>query len=161
MTVKEYNNCVDNFSNAVYRFILKSLRDAEKSQDIVQDSFEKMWMNVEKIDFERAKSYLFTTAYHTMIDLIRREKHKVDFESVKLNEYSHSEHYSDIQEILRNAVDKLPEIQKTVTLLRDYEGYSYQEIGEITGLNESQVKVYIYRARVALKNYIGSMETVV
>jgi DNA-directed RNA polymerase specialized sigma24 family protein len=46
-------------------------------------------------------------------------------------------------------------------MLRDYEGYSYQEIGEITGLNESQVKVYIYRARTFLKNYIGSLDAVI
>jgi RNA polymerase sigma-70 factor (ECF subfamily) len=45
--------------------------------------------------------------------------------------------------------------------LRDYEGYSYEEIGKITGLNESQVKVYIYRARLNLKEYIGSLENVV
>ncbi|HPS13853.1 MAG TPA: sigma factor-like helix-turn-helix DNA-binding protein, partial [Prolixibacteraceae bacterium] len=44
---------------------------------------------------------------------------------------------------------------------RDYEGYSYEEIGDITGLNESQVKVYIYRARVFLKNYIGQIERVI
>jgi RNA polymerase sigma-70 factor (ECF subfamily) len=59
------------------------------------------------------------------------------------------------------AVDRLPEIQRMVVLLRDYEGYSYQELGELTNLNESQVKVYIYRARVFLKNYIGKMEAVV
>lgn len=46
-------------------------------------------------------------------------------------------------------------------MLRDYEGYSYQEIGEITGLSESQVKVYIYRARVFLRKYIGKMEVVI
>jgi RNA polymerase sigma-70 factor (ECF subfamily) len=46
-------------------------------------------------------------------------------------------------------------------MLRDYEGYSYEEIGKITGLNESQVKVYIYRARLNLKEYIGSLENVV
>jgi RNA polymerase sigma-70 factor (ECF subfamily) len=46
-------------------------------------------------------------------------------------------------------------------LLRDYEGYSYDEIGEITGLNESQVKVYIYRARISLKNYLVKMEYIV
>jgi len=45
--------------------------------------------------------------------------------------------------------------------MRDYEGYSYQEIGEIADLSESQVKVYIYRARVYMKKYIGSMEVVV
>ena len=69
--------------------------------------------------------------------------------------------YSDLNEILNNAVEKLPKIQKSVILLRDYEGYSYSEIGDITNLNESQVKVYIYRARLFLKNYIGSLDTVI
>ena len=69
--------------------------------------------------------------------------------------------YSDLKEVLNEAVDRLPEIQRSVVLLRDYEGYSYEEIGRITGLNESQVKVYIYRARVALKNYIGSLDVVI
>jgi RNA polymerase sigma-70 factor (ECF subfamily) len=63
--------------------------------------------------------------------------------------------------VLTEALGKLPNIQRSVILLRDYEGYSYEEIGEITGLNESQVKVYIYRARVFLKEYIGSLDTVV
>ena len=55
----------------------------------------------------------------------------------------------------------LPEIQRSLILLRDYEGYSYEEIGNITGLNESQVKVYIFRGRLALKNYLVSIENLV
>ena len=55
----------------------------------------------------------------------------------------------------------MPDIQRTVILLRDYEGYSYKEIGDVTLLSEAQVKVYIFRARVFLKNYIGKMEMVV
>ena len=65
-----------------------------------------------------------------------------------------------LQEILHNALNTLPEIQKTVVVLRDYEGYSYEEIGEITNLNPSQVKVYIFRARVTLKNHIGSIANI-
>jgi len=45
--------------------------------------------------------------------------------------------------------------------LKDYEGYSYEEIGRITGLNESQVKVYLHRARIQLKAYIVKMENVI
>jgi len=66
-----------------------------------------------------------------------------------------------VKQVLDQALRLLPEIQRSVILLRDYEGYSYQEIGEITRLNESQVKVYIYRARVFLKNYIGKLENVI
>jgi RNA polymerase sigma-70 factor (ECF subfamily) len=62
---------------------------------------------------------------------------------------------------LHEALDRLPPVQKSVIMLRDYEGYSYEEIEKITGLNESQVKVYIYRGRVALKEYLVKMEYVV
>ncbi|HVA97710.1 MAG TPA: sigma-70 family RNA polymerase sigma factor, partial [Bacteroidia bacterium] len=65
-----------------------------------------------------------------------------------------------LKEVLNDAVNKLSDVQRSVVLLRDYEGYSYQEIGKITELTEAQVKVYIYRARVFLKNYIGSMDAV-
>lgn len=152
---------MDEHADGVFRFILKQIRDDEKARDIVQDSFEKVWKTKENVNGTKAKSYLYSTAYHTMIDLIRRDKKKVDFEYVSGSKYAHEEQYSDLHEILNEAVDKLPEIQKSVILLRDYEGYSYEEIGEITGLNESQVKVYIYRARLFLKKYIGSPETVI
>jgi RNA polymerase sigma factor (sigma-70 family) len=161
MTVEEYNFCVDQYSDNVYRFILKNIRDTDKAKDIVQDSFEKMWIKVDSIDYEKAKSYLFTTAYHTMIDLLRREKKFGDFNTVKHENYSHTDQYSDLNEVLHEAIKLLPEAQRTVILLRDYEGYTYEEIAEITGLNESQVKVYIYRGRMFLKDYIGKLETVI
>jgi RNA polymerase sigma-70 factor (ECF subfamily) len=96
-----------------------------------------------------------------MIDRIRKDKRSVFAEDVKVAENSHERSYSDLGEILNRAVNQLPEIQRMVLLLRDYEGYSYQEIEELTNLNESQVKVYIYRARVFLKNYIGKPEAVI
>jgi len=161
MTVKEYNNCVDKIADGLYRFIFKNLRDEEYSHDIVQESFEKLWINVDSVKFEKAKSYLFTTAYHAMIDWIRREKKKIDFEHVKTTEYSHDEQYTDIKEILDAAVKTLNEKQRSVILLRDYEGYSYRDIAEITGFSEAQVKVNIYRARLALKKYIGNVESLV
>lgn len=161
MTTAQYNECVDAYADGVYRFILKNIRDEEKARDVVQDSFEKMWMKVEEISHEKARSYLFTTAYHTMIDTIRRERKQTSMDEVAMNGHSYRPEYTGLKQILEEAVGRLPEMQRAVLMLRDYEGYSYQEIGEITGLNESQVKVYIYRARTFLKNYIGSMDAVI
>lgn len=161
MTVKEYNKAVEDYSGSVYRFILKSIKDKEKASDVVQDSFEKLWIKHETVNAGKVKSYLFSTAYHTMIDTIRRESRMTGLEKIHEKEYVHEDHYTDLNEILHNAINLLPEIQRSVILLRDYEGYTYDEIAEITGLNESQVKVYIYRGRVFLKNYIGSPEKVI
>ncbi|RLD34322.1 MAG: RNA polymerase sigma factor [Bacteroidetes bacterium] len=161
MTTREYNNCVDQHADGVYRFILKNLKDEHDAQDVVQDAFEKLWVNHKKLNPGKAKSYLFTTAYHTMIDHIRKNRHLGSIEDIPETSNETFRDYSDLKEILDEALAKLNEVQRSVVLLRDYEGYSYHEIGEITGLNESQVKVYLYRARVYLKNYIVSPEHVI
>jgi RNA polymerase sigma-70 factor (ECF subfamily) len=121
----------------------------------------KMWIKRKDIDFTKSKSYLFTTAYHTMIDYIRKNERITSLEG---NEHYLSptfDNYSDLKEVLDLALQQLPEIQRSVLLLRDYEGYSYKEIGDITSLTESQVKVYIYRARLALKKYIVTPDYVI
>ncbi|MDD3875770.1 MAG: RNA polymerase sigma factor [Bacteroidales bacterium] len=160
MTTAEFNICVDKFADNVYRFILKNIKDEDKAKDVVQDSFEKMWLKVDDIAFEKSRSYLFTTAYHTMIDMIRKDKKKSDFDEIEPYTQGYKQEYMGLKEIIESALEKLPEIQKNVVLLRDYEGYSYEEIGQITGLNETQVKVYIYRARLTMKNFIGSLEKI-
>ena len=160
MTVEEFNRCVDLYADNLYRFILKNMKDKENARDIVQDTYEKLWMKVSELESTNAKSYMFTTAYRTMIDRIRRDKKQGSMEEANLYVLGHDKQYSDLKEVLNEAVCKLPDIQRSVVLLRDYEGYSYEEIGQITGLNESQVKVYIFRARAFLKNYIGSMDQV-
>ncbi len=161
MTVTEFNTCVDQYSDNLYRFILKHIKDADVAKDIVQDTYEKVWRKVNDIESTNAKSYLFTAAHHTLIDYTRKAKKQGDYTEAVEQKLKHNNHYSDIKEVLNNALDKLPEIQKSVVLLRDYEGYDYAEIGKITGLNESQVKVYIFRARATLKNYIGNLEAII
>lgn len=161
MTTSEYNKSVDDYSDNIYRFALKNLRDSEKAKDIVQDTFMKLWVKVEDVNFEKVKSYLFTSAYHAMVDLSRKEKRVGEYNEAKVKRMGHNDQYSDAKEILDAAVEKLPDIQRQMILLRDYEGYSYEEIGEIAGLNESQVKVYIFRARKFLKDYIGNIEAVI
>ncbi len=161
MDITDYNNCVDQHADGVFRFVLKHIKDRDVAKDIVQDSFEKMWKKVDHIDAAKSKTYLFTTAYHTLVDFTRKNSKKAAFNEVDFNKHSHSTQYSDLKEILNRGLEQLPEIQKTVLLLRDYEGYDYAEIGAITKLTESQVKVYIFRARTFLKNYIGKPEMVV
>ena len=161
MTEREYNQCVKLYADNVYRFILKNLGHDADAQDVVQGAFEKMWINRQQVDNDRCKSYLFTVAYHQMIDHIRKNKRislKEEFnEEVKItNRQQH-----DTKRVLNEALNKLNDTQKSLVMLKDYEGYSYQEIADITGLNESQVKVYLHRARLILREYIVKPENVI
>ncbi len=74
MTTSEYNNCVSQYADNVYRFIVKNLRHEEDARDIVQTAFEKMWRNRDTVEPAKSKSYLFTVAYNQMIDHIRKNK---------------------------------------------------------------------------------------
>lgn len=163
MTIEEYNKAVDLYADNLYRFILKQCRIEELAQDVVQESFEKMWLRLDSINGAKAKSYLFTTGYHTMLDVLKKDKRVTALEGESDQAYHHQqpEQYTDISEVLEEALQRLPEIQRTVIMLRDYEGYSYEEIGEITKLTASQVKVYIYRGRIGLKQYLVSIENVI
>ena len=161
MTEIEYNQCVNQYADNVYRFILKNLGHKEDAQDVVQTAFEKLWINRQQVDNERSKSYLFTVAYHQMIDHIRKQKRITLQGEFKAEEGVIDRQQHNVKKILDEALHKLSETQRSLVLLKDYEGYSYQEIGKITGLSESQVKVYLHRARLQLKTYLVSRENVI
>lgn len=161
MTLQEYNQCVSQYADNVYRFIMKNLGMEEDARDVVQASFEKLWINREQVDALRSKSYLFTIAYHQMIDHIRKSRRvslKDNFpEDMRVQETP----ATDARKILHEALARLNETQRSLIMLKDYEGYTYEEIGRITGLNESQVKVYLHRARIQLREFIVKIENVV
>ena len=154
MTVKEYNKAVKEYGDHVFRFIYRSMKDSHRADDIVQDTYEKLWRCVTEIEYGSVRSWLFTSAYNRMIDVIRKDSRLVDVEYYDESSLFADEESSDLNEALHRALLTLPPAQKAVILLRDYEGYSYREIADITGLSEPQVKTYIFRGRVALRNYL-------
>ena len=156
MTDKAYNDCVDNFADGVYRFIVKNIRHTEDAQDIVQSAFEKLWVNRAQVLPEYAKSYLFTVDYHQMIDHIRTSNKMPLSEATSIPHQPIVQERRELKQVLMRAVNELNPTQKSLVLLKDYEGYSYQEIGEIMNLSDSQVKVYLHRARLILKNKLSA-----
>lgn len=161
MTEREYNECVDQHADSVYRFILKNLRHEEDARDVVQGTFEKMWINRLQVDNNKCKSYLFTVAYHQMIDHIRKNKRISLKQEFNENDRGADKQRLNTKRILDEALNRLSETQRSLVMLKDYEGYNYAEIGQITGLNESQVKVYLHRARLQLRAYIVKPENVI
>jgi RNA polymerase sigma-70 factor (ECF subfamily) len=95
-----------------------------------------------------------------MIDHIRKSKRivlKDDFRDTALGSNNQQQ---NTKRILNEALNRLNERDRSLVMLKDYEGYNYAEIGEITNLNESQVKVYLHRARLQLREYLVKVENV-
>ena len=161
MTEREYNECVKTYSDNVYRFILKNLRHEDDAQDVVQSAFEKMWRFRVDVDFKTSKSYLFTIAYNQMIDHIRKVKRIQLKDSFNERTSVYDKPANNVRKVLEQALATLSEVQRSLVLLKDYEGYSYDEIGKITSLSESQVKVYLHRARLQLREYLVKPENVI
>ena len=161
MTEKEYNDCVTQYADNVFRFIVKNLRHEEDARDVVQTAFEKLWRNREDVDGAKSKSYLFTVAYNGMIDHLRKSKRIYLKDEFKAETRVYSKEQNNTRAVLQAALARLSETQRSLVMLKDYEGDSYEEIGRIMNLNESQVKVYLHRARLQLKEYIVKVENVI
>ena len=160
MTEKDYNESVLLYADNVYRFIVKNLRHTEDAEDIVQSAFEKLWIHKDNVEPLKAKSYLFTVAYHLLIDHTRKAKRITLQESFENDTQTAYQENKALKKVLHDALATLNEMQRSLVLLKDYEGYSYEEIGEITKLTTDQVRVYLHRARLKLRNYLISPQQV-
>jgi len=156
LNTAKYNALVKEYTAPLYKFLYKSVRDKDAVKDLLQDTFVKLWEHKDNIQEGKEKSWLFTTAYHFMLKYLEKDKRNVRGEEEVVVAVQANTNY-EAKELVDILIAKLPEIQRSILLLRDMEGYDYKEIGEILKLNESQVKVYLFRARQKLRDELKAM----
>lgn len=157
---QQYNTAVRAYTKNIFRFVYKSLRDKEATEDLVQDCFLKLWQNRENVLVEKIKPWLFTTAHNAMINYIKLESRKTTLDHARNLSVQEKAHF-DIKEILEKSLNELPPVQKSIVLLRDLEGYNYAEIGDVLQLSEAQVKVYLFRARKKVRDTLKTLSSVI
>lgn len=158
MRRREYNSIVSKHSDNLFGYALNFLRDRGDAEDIVQDVFEKLWVNRRKVDPLKAKSWMFTTAHNAMINFSARKNRMSLSDQMESFEKGEAIPNSfESKQVVNRAVSILPPIQKSIIILRDLEGYSYREIGDILEISESQVKVYLFRARRKIKKQLKGL----
>ena len=160
MDAKSYNACVHEWADALYRFACKCTGNEEDARDIVQNSFEVLWQKKENVTAEKGKPFLFQVAYNQSVDMYRK-KSRIQYQEEIKHPGSTSQSNPDLKRVLDRALAQLDEQARALVLLKDYEGYRYEEIGQITGLSDAQVKVYLHRARKTLKQYLVSVENII
>ena len=159
MTKEDFITCAKQFTPNLLRFSKRVAGNALETDDIVQECFEILWKNKEKVEMTSAKSYLFSVAHKKIIDSFRSDSRLENFDASN-HEQAINPDQTDTQQLVQIAINQIPAIYKELLTLRDLECYSYKEIEEITHLNEAQVKVYLFRARKAIKEKILELENV-
>lgn len=157
MTEKDYNLCVKNYSDGVLRFVNRSILSTEDAKDILQDSLIKLWANIQNVSVEKSKSFLFTTAHNLMINKLKAKKVRQDFQTSQQKEtpiaQANNTKYEQ-KDLILYAVNQLPLNQKECLLLKDWEGFSIEEIAACLKITSSNVKVNIFRARIKIRELI-------
>ena len=158
MDAEAFAELVDAHADAMYRFAHSLLKEEDAAEDAVQDAFEGLWRKRKTVQSGKHKSYLFTSVHNRCMDVLRRRRPTVDPEIGLAQLGTESLVPHDLQGHLHQALSTLNERQQSLVLLRDYEGYSYAEIAEITSMSLDAVKVNLFRARRALREHLGTLE---
>lgn len=161
MNLKEYNQAVEKYSKRLYSFIVRTTWNEQNAKDLVQDTFLKLWENREKVINEKVKSWLFTVAHNLTINFVKKHSRQDIVDDYRLERGENSGKRFEHQDLINKCLEELSPQQKNIVLLRDLEGYNYKEIGEIMNLNESQVKVYLFRARKKMKDMIKDLSNAI
>lgn len=158
MTRSEYNSLIDTISDRLLRYALKLTREYNWSQDLVQDSFAKLWINRSKVTLDHGPAFLYKVLYNKMIDDKRKSK-RTQLSGVLPEKSAATSAEVEHKDLLEKAFGQLQERQRQIIMLRDWQGYSYKEIGEILDYGESLVKVQLFRARKQMRAIINELNT--
>ncbi len=159
MNRKEYNQIVERHADGLYRFALGVVHNGQAAQDVVQDSFERLWVNRKKVEIEKGKSWLYRVAYNLAVSNWRSNKRlsSEEIESFSIACHAQDEGWDDRSEIMWRELDRLGQKERTLIMLCDWEGYSYGEIAQIMELTDGQVKIGLHRARGTLRERLGGI----
>lgn len=156
--LEQYKQSITRYRQRVFSFAYYSLRDREDAEDITQDVFIRLWQHWQKIDHDRQGAWLMRVAHNVVIDHLRRhkgEQQRVDLPDT-LEELAvvqdpglESEQF---KQHLQRAIGTLADPYRSIVIMRDIQGLRYQEIEQTLNLSQSQVKVYLHRARRQLRD---------
>ncbi len=157
-----------NYMNKTYNIALGLVGNEEDAKDVVQETFIKVFRGIHKFK-EKSKfsTWLYSITINTGKDLLRNKKHTLPIERIYSGEKEQADQSLQVQEqieqmeereIIFNALKQLKDDFKNVIILKDLNGFSYQEIGEVLNINIGTVKSRISRGRQQLRTILQEMD---
>jgi len=143
------------YSRKIYAYCLKVLGNKEDASDVFQDTFVRFYNSAKQRNIDgNIAGYIITIARNLCLNYKRDRKELDTFEdymSPSRNETQDQMDSSEQMELIQSALNKLPIEYRDAFILRQYQGYSYQEISDITGDTSATVKNRVWRAKEKIK----------
>lgn len=154
-----YQQAIDQHRHRVYSFAQYSLRVREDAEDVTQEVFIKLWQHWRKVDHAKLGAWLMRVAHNTVIDHVRKQRpqqanldHYAEVEEQAAEQSEESRRDEDVfKRKLQAAIRELNDPFRSIVIMRDIQGMSYEEVQGSLDLSASQVKVYLHRARRKLR----------
>ncbi len=161
---RRFRRLVKEHQGQLFSLAYHLLGHSAEAEDVVQDVLVKLWQHLAGLEADRIKPWLLRVTRNACLDLLRRRRYSQAYvsqvasgESMVVSETPMDRlASSDLGHRLVQAIRELDEPFCSLVVLRDIQELSYQEIGEALDLKESQVKVYLHRARRKLRHRLGS-----
>ena len=160
MNIQDFNTKVYPLKDKIYRLAKRMLDQNEEAEDLVQEVFIRMWKNREKLDEYRSLEALAViTAKNLCLDKLKARKFPVESWNNRqqfienIAEETRPDH-SDLVSGVKEAMKTLTEQSRMIIHLRDIEGYEFDEIAEVMGMQENAVRVALSRARKRVRELL-------
>lgn len=162
-----YEFLVDKYSQQLYAVIRRIVYRHEDADDVLQNTFIKVWRNIGSFKGQsKLSTWMYTIATNEALSHLRREKSNrklpLSTDEYDLSEMLTSDPYFDGDEAeakFMASIEKLPEKQKLTFELRYFQDLPYKEISEITGTSEGALKANYHHAVKKLRAYLGIDDT--
>ena len=127
-----------------------------RGEDAMQEAFARLWEIKEQVSVEKGLGFLLTVARRYRVDCFRHDAvvAKAHAEMAQTAETTTEQKGYGLSDEMLEALNSLPEVQRSIIQLRDVDGYSYKEIAQMLDLSDQQVQVYLFRARTNMKKYL-------
>jgi len=158
MDAQEFNTIVSYYQNSVAGIIYRLVRSQEDARDLMQDAFIRLWKHRHKLDNRRAAlTYLYRTAVHLAIDRLRRRKFQmVDWTIAEVDQDTNGavKDSRELFEAIMISAKQLKPKQQTVFILKDLEGFEFEEIAVLMNMTSANLRSNLYLARKKIKELL-------
>ncbi len=151
---RQFREWITLYQDQVWSLARYLLADAAEAEDVAQEAFLRLWQNQASIDGDGTRPWLLAVTRNLCLDRLRRKPGLEAIEDTPGPEDSGPRDVLDQAQLadrLRTAIEGLGEPYRSLVVLRDMQQNSYADIGTIMALSPEQVKVYLHRARLQLR----------